>query len=392
MSALGSTHSVTALVPGEPGVLHDRADDWRVRGRDYQSIHDVFISLDVGSTWTGIAAAAAESGLHTAAKSWAHAAIAHQKAADELDAYATILDEAQDDVRRAMSTYAQGQAATTHARRVYEDQVKTELGGQSVLASPSQWVAEQFIDPGATSKQHAQKILDNAVASVQTAGDTAATALGEAADATQIVQGLLAFTGAFVQQQARTMVNSLASLGNAMLQHPDLTVDLITGSLLLDAAAGGEIGGVVLDATGVGALGGVPLNVAMVGVGAAGVAATGAAGGALAADAMGDSKVEPWKNENRRNGTSANSRVGDELSKLEPGNTTPNRQVDSEKDLDEVYRALTEGGHPVESRYPGELTRLDDGTTIGLRQDSKSGGPTIDVTRPDGSVIKVHVK
>ena len=302
MSSLGSTHSVTALVPGEPGVLHDRATNWRERGREYQSIHDVLVSLDVASVWAGVAATAAESGINTAAKCWAHAAAAHQKAADELDAYATILNEAQDDVRRAMATYTQGQAATTHARTLYEDQVKTQLGGLAVLDAPSEWLAELFIDPGATSKQHAQKILDNAVASVQSAGDMAATTLGEAEDTAQIIQGLLAIGGALVEGQARNLVNSLASFGNAMLQHPDLTLDLIGGLALTDLAAGGEIGGVALDATGVGAIGGVPLNIAMVAVGTAGITATSVAGGALISDAMGSSKVEPWKTEDRGDG------------------------------------------------------------------------------------------
>ncbi len=419
MSALGSTHSVTALVPGEPGILHGRAGNWRERGREYQSIHDVLVSLDVASVWTGIAATAAESGIHTAAKSWAHAADAHQKAADELDAYATILNEAQDDVRRAMATYAQGQAATTHARTVYEDQVKTQLGGLAVLDAPSEWLAEQFIDPGGTSKQHAQKILDNAVASVQTAGDMAATALGEAADAAQIVQGLLAVGGVLVEQQARNLVNSLASLGNAMLQHPDLTVDLILGSLLIDGAAGGEIGGVVLDATGVGALGGVPLNIAMVGVGAAGITATGAAGAALAADAMGDSRVEPWKNEDRGDGRNSKgqfapgSRQAYDASKVSEQQALDGIEDDSGVDVihnpprasvdgvdhgrdydglqeqpDGTYRAIEIKSGPGAHRSPAQsafdkLVSPENPATITLRD-----GTVVKVTRVD--VIKVN--
>ncbi len=54
-----------------------------------------------------------------------------------------------------------------------------QLGRLSVLAAPSEWTAEQFIDPGATYKPHAHEILDNAVASVQSGGDMAAMALGE---------------------------------------------------------------------------------------------------------------------------------------------------------------------------------------------------------------------
>lgn len=39
----------------------------------------------------------------------------------------------------------------------------------------------------------------------------------------------------------------------------------------------------------------------------------------------------------------------------------------------------------------GRLVKLPDDTTTGLRPTSKSGGPTIDVKYPDGTLKRVHV-
>jgi hypothetical protein len=38
------------------------------------------------------------------------------------------------------------------------------------------------------------------------------------------------------------------------------------------------------------------------------------------------------------------------------------------------------------------MVELPDGTKVGLRDVSRSGGKTIDIVLPDGKVIKVHVQ
>ena len=43
------------------------------------------------------------------------------------------------------------------------------------------------------------------------------------------------------------------------------------------------------------------------------------------------------------------------------------------------------------SSYPGKFVELPDGTQVGLRSASRSGGATIDVFKPDGTYIKVHL-
>lgn len=53
--------------------------------------------------------------------------------------------------------------------------------------------------------------------------------------------------------------------------------------------------------------------------------------------------------------------------------------------------SMSRGGSQLESSYPGTLVRLPDGTTVGLRGASRSGGPTVDARLPGGQTVKVHV-
>lgn len=48
-------------------------------------------------------------------------------------------------------------------------------------------------------------------------------------------------------------------------------------------------------------------------------------------------------------------------------------------------------GDSIPWLYPGELRRLPDGTEIGKRDASKSGGPALDVWHPSGRFIMVRV-
>jgi hypothetical protein len=65
--------------------------------------------------------------------------------------------------------------------------------------------------------------------------------------------------------------------------------------------------------------------------------------------------------------------------------------VPSTHELDALFDELSHGGSPVTSSYPGQIVKLQDGTTVGIRNLSKSGGPAIDVKLPNGNLLKVHV-
>lgn len=80
----------------------------------------------------------------------------------------------------------------------------------------------------------------------------------------------------------------------------------------------------------------------------------------------------------------------------EPGRRFPNRQVKSEEDLHAVYDNLTREGREIDSGPDPKIIKrfiLSDGTRVQLRAQSKSGGDTIDIQRPDSNdVIKAHVQ
>jgi hypothetical protein len=80
---------------------------------------------------------------------------------------------------------------------------------------------------------------------------------------------------------------------------------------------------------------------------------------------------------------------------LPPGNSAGVHVVGSESELDDLFVEITAGGTEViGTSYPGILVQLPDGTIIGIRPDSTSGGvgdTTIDTKCPDGSKDKVHI-
>jgi hypothetical protein len=77
---------------------------------------------------------------------------------------------------------------------------------------------------------------------------------------------------------------------------------------------------------------------------------------------------------------------------LPKGRSSGVRTVGTDSELGDLYGTLSRGGTPVEvPGYKGSWVELPDGTRVGLREASKSGGRTIDIKLPDGTVQKVHV-
>lgn len=85
------------------------------------------------------------------------------------------------------------------------------------------------------------------------------------------------------------------------------------------------------------------------------------------------------------------SSIDETLSGLRSGRSPNVYQVDTPEQLQGLFDQLSEGGQPVENNYPGELVRLPDGSTVGLRDASKSGGPTIDIAQPGQPPVKIHL-
>jgi hypothetical protein len=66
--------------------------------------------------------------------------------------------------------------------------------------------------------------------------------------------------------------------------------------------------------------------------------------------------------------------------------------VSSEENLNALYNDITFGASPTEAKgYNGLMKVLPDGTLIGLRNSSATGGATIDVFPAAGKNYKVHI-
>ena len=104
------------------------------------------------------------------------------------------------------------------------------------------------------------------------------------------------FAGLLTNREAQLFVNSFASLGNAMINHPDLAIQLLLEAAAITGGSLGEAGLGACDATGFGTIpcvaGGVGLGVAIAGS----AAAMGGTLTQLGNDAMGSDRVEPWQN------------------------------------------------------------------------------------------------
>lgn len=91
-------------------------------------------------------------------------------------------------------------------------------------------------------------------------------------------------------------------------------------------------------------------------------------------------------------GANAAADVADLLDGLPKGKNTGVRTVGTDQELADLYGTLSRGGTPVEvPGYKGSWKELPDGTRVGLRDASKSGGRTIDIKLPDGTSRKVHI-
>lgn len=85
--------------------------------------------------------------------------------------------------------------------------------------------------------------------------------------------------------------------------------------------------------------------------------------------------------------------VDDVLGGLAPSRQPGYKTVGSDSELQGVYNTLSRGGRPVEvPGYKGSWVERADGVRIGLRDVSKTGGRTIDVRYPDGTIRKVHIE
>ncbi|MDR7169417.1 hypothetical protein J2W56_003158 [Nocardia kruczakiae] len=80
-------------------------------------------------------------------------------------------------------------------------------------------------------------------------------------------------------------------------------------------------------------------------------------------------------------------------SRTRPGKNKPNREMDTDAEIRQLYEDLTRDGEEIDvGRFPGRGSRLPDGTEIKIRDKSESGGVTIEIKYPDRKrIVKVHL-
>ncbi|MEO7062094.1 MAG: hypothetical protein ABI083_20445 [Lapillicoccus sp.] len=197
-------------------------------------------------------------------------------------------------------------------------------------------------------------------------------------------------------------VDGLANVGQAMVEHPEDVLGLVTGAGMIVLGGAGEVGGGLLDVTGVGAVVGVPVNIASAGLIAAGAGVMAMSGGDLAHNAsQNDNHVldeaqgpsasqpkpgDPLPEANRPDtaGSDWKGRVADngkgEVWQRPDGVDAPKG---SPKDANEVR--IMDGN----ATYPDGYVRFYNEYGQPIRLDGKPGGSSDPLThipvRPDGT-------
>lgn len=143
------------------------------------------------------------------------------------------------------------------------------------------------------------RLLAALVAEQINQGAARAAALGTGSELDPLVAAQGEDQGpSFLDQAAnagKEALNSLASLGNAAVRHPEFVLSGLAGARLAALGVAGVTGGGVISLSGVGAIGGVPAMALSATAIVAGAGLTAASIGALTQEAMGDDRVTPFQ-------------------------------------------------------------------------------------------------
>ncbi|BBZ15244.1 hypothetical protein MBRA_54390 (plasmid) [Mycobacterium branderi] len=102
-----------------------------------------------------------------------------------------------------------------------------------------------------------------------------------------------------------------------------------------------------------------------------------------------DNPDPPWKDQPPPKNWEDIKKILDQLQK---GENKPHRQLDTPEEIKDFWDWLSKGakGDLPSPGFPRKV--FDDGTEVGMRPDSKSGGPTVEFTPPDSKRLpKVHL-
>jgi hypothetical protein len=316
VAELGETQSATELVPGDLATVRANVAALRVRATSAEAAGDGLIDIDTGA-WVGKSGDAFREEFSYEPNKWFDAASSLQTAADALSTYADVLEWAQKQAREAIRLWGEAEGRTNQARQDHDQAIAQAAHGQEVAP---------FADAGEPGRQAAREVLNYAREQVSNAAGQAASFLNNEAAAAPEKSSWLEGAGDFFKDVGADVVNTLTSMGNAVIHHPGEVATAAAGIGLMLLSSGGEGLGVALDATGAGAVVGVPLNVVSAAGLAAGATMTTAAGASLMQHAASDDAVSPME--------------GSQPSRSVPRKTDRLKEHLTEKDLDGARREL----------------------------------------------------
>ncbi|WP_431075154.1 putative T7SS-secreted protein [Microbacterium phyllosphaerae] len=297
------TTDPVALVPGSYAAAHTVASAWRSRSEAATELRDGLRGLEVDSAWTGYPYDRYLERAEYVRSSWEQSGEQLMNGAAALSAYGDALRWAQEEAARAIDLWEQAEAATITSRAAHRVKVRAL---ESDLHLRHVELDVPFIDGGADLRAQAVEVLTNARGVLDRYAVDAANAIHDAADAAPLQTpkqadsakhwaaagaiGAVMFETA-VLNPAIEQLNFITSMGTALINHPDILLELLGGVALV--VGGGTMigGGGALALTGVGAAPGGGLAWAGVGVAGAGLAAAGHAGSRWMNEATGDDAV-----------------------------------------------------------------------------------------------------
>lgn len=404
-TTLAGVSSAQEVIPGDLAGMRAVAERLRAQAWAYEDVATQIAGATRVADWDGQAAQS----FHTTAARLPGVimgvADAHARAAIVLDGHTEVVESARSRVSQAIETWQWAQRLTATARVDVDHAPQRNkpdiLTGRAVDS-------RSFHDPGAPLRAEALTVVNAALTQVAESAQVAAGQIRAASDEAERAASIWDRIGGGwsdfwhgATDAGAGAINGIMSFGNALIQNPDILMEIIGGLVLATGGAAVGAGGLGATATGVGA----PVGLAATAAAAAAILA----GAGLAAhgiqrahqEAAGNSAVAPLQGAARGGSGSPAALDAAQVearakAATRPGRNTGVRVVDDEDELRALFDELSTGGTditPNTGAYAngGKRVRLPDGTEVGLRTTSNSGGPTIDITFQGSRRIKIHV-
>ncbi|GAA0534875.1 WXG100 family type VII secretion target [Saccharopolyspora thermophila] len=392
---LGTTQDPKALIPGDAGALQTIAQQMTAYGDALHNAGTGLRRIDTTEGWSGAAADSFRDVFDGEPPKWLEAGDAFHDGAAALTSYAATLSWAQTQAQEAIRLWNEGDAAAEQAKAAHDQAVQRaqkDAAAKTANGTPTTAPAIPFHDPGEAKRAAARELLDRARDQLRRVGDTAADELGKARDKAPEHPGfwdgvgdVLGDIGDGLVNIGTHLVNDLASVGNAMLNHPTDVAMAAAGVGLMAISAGGEGLGIALDATGVGSIAGVPLNAISTAGIVTGAGMVGAATMNIVTNAAGDDHVEPLDETNNTttdtDGTPPGVKDGWEVRTADNGKGTVYQEPGATGNANMVRIMDPKPG------YPHGYVRFynEHGQPVGLNGKPGPNSQTHIPLRPDGS-------